>query len=78
MLEKLSLKQSILILNKSFHNDYNFICESLKTIFLDTKFDSNVIFLLLILKITANLLLSEYKKYDLSTSKEIEEIRISW
>ena len=46
MTETLSLKKSILNSNKTFHNDNNFICESLKTIFLDTKFDSNVTFIL--------------------------------
>ena len=45
MSEKISLKESILNLNKIFHKDYRFICESLKTIYLERKFDSNVIFL---------------------------------
>ena len=70
MTEKFSLKESISNWNKTFHNDYNFICDSLKTILFDTKFDSNLIFWLLKLK-TLNEALLAHSSLNIKVAKTL-------
>ena len=77
----ISLKKAIINLNETFHKNYKFIFKSLKTVYLEKKFDSNVILLFICYQNFSRLIDIFYKvckKYNLSRSQEIVQARINF